>query len=167
MSTDAYTFDRVSERHLRVNDRRHLGRLLAHAFGDEEVRQAAHYGDPPSVRVIARHNGVPVAQAGVFRLRTPRESHITVLGIGDVAVHPAHRGRGLARATVTRALAIAHGQHPQLIVARSEPLKSLLARHGFRPILASALPLDDFDNWMAWTPTGELPHITELDPSDV
>ncbi len=162
-----YRVRAVAEAHLDRHDRRRLGDLLADAFDEEEVRRHAHFGVPPLVRAIARRRGTPVAHAGLWRLHaTP--ARYRVLGVGCAAVHPDHRGQGLARATVELVLDLAGALAPDLIVTRTDLLVSVFARRGFAAVEDRELPaLDPYGNWLAWTETGAIPRIEALDPSDV
>jgi ribosomal protein S18 acetylase RimI-like enzyme len=60
-----------------------------------------------------------------------------VAEVCDVGTHPSHRGRGLARAVVTAAVAAARGDGADLIVVTADAddwPRQLYARLGFEPV---------------------------------
>lgn len=61
----------------------------------------------------------------------------------DLAVHPAHRRRGLARGLLTQGLrallALGHGEAGLWVTATNEPARNLYERLGFRPSMTTAI----------------------------
>ena len=81
--------------------------LLPKLYRPTEERVGCNYG--------IRHRGMLVAIAGVFPLTWQiGEATLRVAGIGGVATHPRHRGKGLMRAVVSHCVAAARAAGYQL-----------------------------------------------------
>jgi hypothetical protein len=80
----------------------------------------------PAFRVVAlAGDGAPVGQASCFWL--PCQPACRLLGLGDVAVAPAHRRRQVARTACTLATAEAWRLHADAILAKTRLLRTVLA----------------------------------------
>ena len=85
----------------------------------------------PRYRVLARCGDDVVGQ--ITGMRLDADTTLTVYGLGDLIVEPAHRGRGLTRPLVGTAAARAFGQGADLVVASVRRLGPALRAVGFRP----------------------------------
>jgi hypothetical protein len=86
----------------------------------------------PAFRVVALDaDGRPVAQASCFWV--PCRPATPLLGLGDVCVERAHRHRGLARTACTLATAEGWRLHASAVLAKTRPLRTVLADLGYVP----------------------------------
>jgi GNAT superfamily N-acetyltransferase len=86
----------------------------------------------PAFRVVALDaDGRPVAQASCFWV--PCRPATPLLGLGDVCVERAHRHRGLARTLCTLATAEGWRLHASAMLAKTRPLRTVLADLGYVP----------------------------------
>ncbi len=148
----------VVEEELSGTERAAIGELLGDAFSTDDAEQDAylraqgHWGDAPIVRVLALRDGI-VGQISLFRMGAG------VMGLGDIAVAPSSRGRGIARALVARALSLCDDD---VVLTRTVLLRELFADHGFEPVRLAQLVPDP--NWLG---RGDLARIGELELHDV
>ena len=108
-----------------------LATLLSSILDDgERYRERAWRTLRPAFRVVALDlEGEPVGQASCFWV--PSRPPSMLLGLGDVAVAPAHRGRHVARTVCTLATHEAWRLHASAVLAKTKPLRSVLASLGF------------------------------------
>jgi GNAT superfamily N-acetyltransferase len=135
--------------------RARLAALLAGIL-DEGPRYAAEGWRTlrPRFRAIALDaGGAPAGQASGFAVAT--EPDIALFGLGDVAVHPRHRRRGIARRLCAAATAQARRAGAGAMLAKTKPLRGVLAELGYEPVTRFAYySLDDgacvrHPDWMA------------------
>lgn len=152
----------IYEEELSSEDRQTLGELIAAAFGDDDPREQAYWGQTqPALRLLAREDRVIVAQQSIFEMQSRPVRR--VFGLGDLVVRTDHRGQGLARDLVERAVDICRARGAEVILTRTVALRSVFARLGFQPAEIEAAKGGD---WMAWS-DGKLPHLTALAPDDI
>jgi GNAT superfamily N-acetyltransferase len=98
----------------------------------ERYRPAAWRTLPPAFRVVALDEaGRPIGQASGFWV--PCRPATPLLGLGDVCVEPGHRRRGVARSVCTLATAEGWRLHASAILAKTRPLRAVLADLGYVP----------------------------------
>ncbi len=122
----------VDEQGLRREDRRAVGELLAAAFDYAGYREDGHRGVVPEFRVLVRgRGGRLLGQRSAFRLENDRG--LVAYGLGDAAVHPPARRRGIGAALVEAGIEEARRRGAQAILTYTEPLAGHYRRRGFRP----------------------------------
>jgi GNAT superfamily N-acetyltransferase len=126
-----YGFLTVAEAGLQRDLRRGLATLLAATLDEgERYVRTAWRTLPPAFRIVALdEGGEPVGQASCFWV--PSRPAARLLGLGDVAVAPDHRRRGLARAVCRLATAEGWRLHAAGILAKTKPLRTVLADLGY------------------------------------
>jgi hypothetical protein len=104
-----------------------LAALLSATLDEgERYRERAWRTLRPAFRVVALGgDGAPVGQASCFWVRC--QPAVALLGLGDVAVAPAHRRRQVARTVCTLATAEAWRVHAAAILAKTKLLRAVLA----------------------------------------
>ena len=119
-----------------VSDYRWTGDLAEVDLGElSELYRIAPLGDKPPEALatvfgnsmftcFAYHNQALVAAGRALA------DGIDCAYIADIAVHPAHQGRGLGSAVVERLLALAEG-HKKIILYANPGTEAFYARHGF------------------------------------
>jgi hypothetical protein len=166
-----YRFMVVDEDGLGSDLRGGLATLLASILDDgERYRQRAWRTLRPAFRVVALDvEGEPVGQASCFWV--PSQPPSMLLGLGDVAVAHEHRRRQVARTVCTLATNEGWRLHASAILAKTKPLRSVLAGLGFVAVTdARFFYLEDgvrkaHPDWMAATRT-ELPARLLLEEGD-
>ena len=154
----AVSYQIVTEEELPAAERAAIGRLLGDAFSADDPEQEAylrahgHWGDPPLRRVLARREAV-VGQLSVFRMGTG------VMGLGDIAVVPEERGRGIATELVAKALGVCGDE---VVLTRTVALREVFAEHGFEPVELPQLVPDPH-----WIGRGDLSRVGRLELIDV
>jgi GNAT superfamily N-acetyltransferase len=87
----------------------------------------------PSFRALALDaGGRPAGQVSAFEVVT--EPDVGLYGLGDLAVHPRHRGHGLARRLCAAAVAEARGRGAGVLLAKTQPMRKVLAELGFAAV---------------------------------
>jgi GNAT superfamily N-acetyltransferase len=166
-----YSFLIACEDGIEPDLRAGLATLLAATLDDGEryVRRAWRTLRP-SYRVVALGpGGEPIGQASCFWV--PCRPASRLLGLGDVAVAPDHRGQGVARISVGLAVHEGWRHHATAMLAKTKPLRGVLSDLGF-----AAVPdgrffyLEDGErvshpDWMAAV-RGVLPASLQLDEGD-
>jgi GNAT superfamily N-acetyltransferase len=152
----------VDEQEISPSLRSRLGSLIADAFGAEDPRRTAYWGETrPVARVLARQDDRVVGQQSVFWIESrPRRR---VFGLGDIAVESDWRGQGIARQLVRAAVDLCRARNAQVILTRTTLLRSTFAALGFTAV---EIPAAAGGDWMAWS-QAPLPHFASLDPDDV
>jgi GNAT superfamily N-acetyltransferase len=124
----------------------------------------------PAFRVIGLDDeGEPVGQASCFWVACRPPSPL--LGLGDVAVAPDHRRRGVARTACALATQEGWRLHASAILAKTKPLRGVLGDLGFEPVTNGRFfYLEDGErtmhpDWMAAVRV-ELPPELELEEGD-
>jgi len=104
-----------------------LATLLSATLDEgERYRERAWRTLRPAFRVVAlAGDGAPVGQASCFWV--PCQPACRLLGLGDVAVAPAHRRRQVARTVCALATAEAWRLHAGAILAKTTLLRTVLA----------------------------------------
>jgi predicted N-acetyltransferase YhbS len=165
-----YSFMVVAEDGLGSELRAGLAALLS-ANLDEgaRYRERAWRTLRPAFRVVALARSEPVGQGSCFWV--PCRPPLRLLGLGDVAVAPAHRRRHVARTVCTLAAREGWRLHASAILAKTEPLRGVLADLGFVAATdgrffwcEDGVPTVH-PNWMAAV-RGELPAAVRLDEGD-
>ena len=149
-----------------------LATLLAATLDDgERYLRRAWRTLRPTFRVIALHEdeGEPVGQASCFWV--PCRPATPLLGLGDVAVAPDHRRRGVARTLCALATEEGWRLHASAMLAKTKPLRAVLGDLGFEPVTNGRFfYLEDgartaHPDWMAAIRI-ELPPELELEEGD-
>jgi GNAT superfamily N-acetyltransferase len=122
-----YRYMTVSEDGLGTDLLGGLAELLSATLDEgERYRERAWRTLRPAYRVVAlAGDGAAVGQASGFWV--PCEPTFALLGLGDVAVAPAHRRRQVARTLCTLATAEAWRLHAGAILAKTTLLRTVLA----------------------------------------
>jgi GNAT superfamily N-acetyltransferase len=106
--------------------------LLSATLDDgERYRPDAWRTLRPAFRVVALDEGRPVGHASCFWV--PCRPAVRLLGLGDVCVEPGHRRRGVARTACTLATAEGWRLHAGAMLAKTRPLRTVLADLGYVP----------------------------------
>jgi GNAT superfamily N-acetyltransferase len=126
----AYSYLTVEEDGLGRALRRGLAELLAATLDDGDAyRERAWRTLRPAYRVVALAAGEPVGQASCFWV--PCRPPARLLGLGDVAVAPAHRRRQVARTLCTIATQEGWRLHASAVLAKTVPLRTVLGELGY------------------------------------
>jgi GNAT superfamily N-acetyltransferase len=166
-----YRFMVVDEAGVGPALRRGLVALLSANLDDgERYRPRAWRTLRPAFRVVAMDAaGRPIGQGSGFWV--PCRPAAALLGLGDVAVAPEHRGRQVARTLCTIATHEGWRLHAAAILAKTKPLRTVLRDLGYVPaaegrfyFLESGARTTHPD-WMAATRI-ELPTPLQLDEGD-
>lgn len=83
----------------------------------------------PSFRVIALAGGELVAQVSAFAVTSRPD--VRVYGLGDLAVDPCHRGRGIARRLCVEVADEAGRRGAGVVLAKTRPMRKVLSELGF------------------------------------
>jgi hypothetical protein len=110
-----------------------LAALLSENLDEgERYRERAWRTLRPAFRVVALgRNGAPAGQASCSWV--PCRPAVALLGLGDVAVAPAHRRRQVGRTLCTLATAEAWRLHADAILAKTKLLRTVLGGLQFTP----------------------------------
>ncbi|MEA2256875.1 MAG: hypothetical protein QOG35_2920 [Solirubrobacteraceae bacterium] len=129
-----YRFLVVGESCLHPGMRARLATLLAGILDDgPSYLDAAWRTLPPAFRVVAlAPEAAVVGQASCFWV--PCVPAAPVLGLGDVAVDPAHRRRQVARTLCRMATHEGRRRGARAVVAKTKPLRSVLGDLGYAAI---------------------------------
>ena len=166
-----YRYLVVAEDGLGLELRHGLAMLLAATLDDGEVyRRRAWRTLRPTFRVIAlQADGEPVGQASCFSV--PTRPPIRLVGLGDVAVAPEHRGRQVARTLCGLAVQEAWRLHASAILLKTKPLRGVFRGLGFAEATDGRFFYREngtptvHPDWMAAV-SGELPPTVELEEGD-
>jgi GNAT superfamily N-acetyltransferase len=145
--------------------------LLSATLDDgERYRPDAWRTLRPAFRVVAlEEGGRPVGQASCFWV--PCRPAARLLGLGDVCVAPEHRRRGVARTVCTLATAEGWRLHASAMLAKTRPLRTVLADLGYVPaadgrfVHLQAGVRTVHPDWMAAIRT-PLPDVLRLEEGD-
>jgi GNAT superfamily N-acetyltransferase len=166
-----YRFVVVAETCLAVALRRRIAALLSLTLDDGDLyRERAWRTLAPAFRVVALGaDGDVVGQGSCFAV--PCTPAVALVGLGDVAVDPDHRRRGIARTLCRMATQEAWRRGARAALAKTVPLRSVLSDLGY-------VAVEDFrfyyeldgacvrhPNWMAAV-RGDLPHRVRLAEGD-
>jgi predicted N-acetyltransferase YhbS len=108
----------------------------------------------PAFRTLARVDGEVVGQQSAFRIDTDPSSRL--FGLGDVAVHPDHRGRGIARSLIRLAVEQARERGAEVILTDTVAVATTFQALGFRPVPRFSLYYERdgscrwHPRWLAW-----------------
>lgn len=118
----------IPEFELCAQDERQIAQVIRQSF-PTDYSGRSYYQQRPHVRVVKREQ-VIVAQISVF-YRSIRlgGALVPIIGIGDVACLPDHRGQGIGSALMERALEL--GAHSQAEFALLFGKRTLYDRAGF------------------------------------
>lgn len=167
----AYRVGLVDEASIDPPLRDALAALLA-AILDEgpRYRGRAWRTIAPVYRALAFDaGGRPVGQASGFAVAS--EPDVAVFGLGDVAVDPAHRRRGLARELCRVATSEARRRRAGVLLAKTRPLRSVLGGLGYVAVSEFTFYYEDgaaclrHPDWMAAIETA-LPRPVRLAEGD-
>jgi len=126
----AYAYLTVEEAGLGDRLRQGLAALLAATLDDGDAyRERAWRTLRPAYRVVALTAGEPIGQASCFWV--PCRPPTRLLGLGDVAVAPAHRRRQVARTLCTIATQEGWRLHASAVLAKTIPLRKVLRELGY------------------------------------
>lgn len=166
-----YRYLVVDEDGLEADLRRGLAVLLAACLDDgERYRRRGWRTLRPSFRVVAlQADGEPIGQISAFFV--PTRPSIRLVGLGDAAVAPDHRLRGVGRTVCGLAVQEAWRLHASAILLKTTPMRKVFADLGFAA--AADGPFFHFENgrrathpdWMAAFAT-DLPPSIELEEGD-
>jgi GNAT superfamily N-acetyltransferase len=142
-----------------------LGELLADILDDgPRYRGEAWRTLRPCFRAVALDDARrPVGQGSGFAVGTCPD--VRLFGLGDVAVHPRHRRRGVARALCAAVTAEARRQGAGVVLAKTKPLRGVLGELGYEPVTGFAYYYEHagacvrHPDWMA--------HVTRPHPTPV
>jgi GNAT superfamily N-acetyltransferase len=125
-----YAYLTVEESGLGRALRRSLAELLVATLDDGEAyREQAWRTLRPAYRVVALDSAEAVGQASCFWV--PCRPPTRLLGLGDVAVTPAHRRRDVARTLCTIATQEGWRLHASAVLAKTIPLRKVLGELGY------------------------------------
>jgi GNAT superfamily N-acetyltransferase len=165
-----YRYLVVDEDGLEADLRQGLAVLLGATLDDgARYRRRAWRTLRPSFRVVALQADEPVGQISAFFV--PTRPSIRLVGLGDAAVAPEHRLRGIGRTVCDLAVREAWRLHANAILLKTKPMRGVFADLGFAA--ATDGPFFYFENgertthpdWMAAFAT-ELPPDVELEEGD-
>jgi hypothetical protein len=126
----AYAYLTVEETGLGSGLRHGIAELLAATLDDGDAyRERAWRTLRPAFRVVALAAGEPIGQASCFWV--PCRPPTRLLGLGDVAVAPAHRRRQVARTLCTIATQEGWRLHASAVLAKTLPLRKVLGELGY------------------------------------
>jgi GNAT superfamily N-acetyltransferase len=144
----------VDERRLGAPLLAEIGALLAGILDDGPSYRAAGWRTlRPGFRGLALDAGRPVGQVSGFAVAT--QPDIGLWGLGDLAVHPSRRGRGVARQLCAAAVAEARDRGAGVLLAKTRPMRKVLAELGFVAVERFAYYYEEGDacvrhpDWMA------------------
>ena len=148
-------FALVDERDLDADLRSRVGRLLAATLDDGPVYLgSASRTLVPFVRVLAfAEDDAIVGHAACFRV--PCQPPIAVRGLGDVSVHAAHRGRGIARRLCEIATTACWDDGALAIVTKTKPLRRVASDLAYAAVRDFSIYVEDrrscwrHPDWMA------------------
>jgi hypothetical protein len=127
-----YRFMVVDEAGVGAALRTGLVALLSTTLDDgERYRPDAWRTLRPAFRVVALDDDHPVGQGSCFWV--PCRPPTPLLGLGDVCVEPEHRRRRVARTVCTLATAEGWRLHASAMLAKTRPLRGVLADLGYVP----------------------------------
>ena len=124
----------IAEALLEESDRESIATLLAGAFGrhKDSYRTRGWRTIPPTFRVIARADAQIVGQLSVFDIATDPQRRL--FGLGDVAVTPDRRRRGVARSLVEHAVEECWRRGADVVLTDTGVLRQVFIALGFAPI---------------------------------
>jgi GNAT superfamily N-acetyltransferase len=161
-----YRFDVLAEERLDRDLRRRIATLLEATLDDGTAYAGRAWRTlAPFERVVAMAGGEVVGNASLFRV--PCRPAGKVAGLGDVAVDPRHRRRGIARRLCGLGTAACWRDGSDAVIAKTKPLRGVLADLGFVAVDDLSFYYRDGDrrerdpDWMAVT-AGRLPPAVEL-----
>jgi GNAT superfamily N-acetyltransferase len=152
----SYRVEVIDEHAMASRMRLSLAHLLEHNLDDgTEYRNRAWRTVEPIFRVVATHAATedPAGQISGLSLRTVPEWNL--FGLGDLAVWESHRRRGLGRLLCRRATEECWARGAKAILAKTKPMRSVLAELGYRPVTDFSYFYEDGDlavrhlDWMA------------------
>jgi GNAT superfamily N-acetyltransferase len=129
-----YTTLVIDEASIAPSVRSRIGVLLASIL-DDGVRYRAEGWRTlrPRFRALAYSEaGGLVAQASGFAV--PSSPDVRLYGLGDVAVDPGHRRRGIARRLCAAVTEEASRRDAGVVLAKTQPLRTVLADLGYLPV---------------------------------
>jgi GNAT superfamily N-acetyltransferase len=110
--------------------RARVGELLAGILDDgPRYRGEGWRTLRPCFRVVALDDGAPVGQVSGFAVEARPE--VRLIGLGDLAVDPGHRMRGLARRLCAAATTEARRRGAGVMLAKTRPMRKVLGELGF------------------------------------
>jgi GNAT superfamily N-acetyltransferase len=125
-----YRYLVVDEDGLEDGLRRSLAVLLAAILDDpERYRRRAWRTLRPTFRVVALQAGEAIGQISAFLV--PTRPSIRLIGLGDAAVEPDHRGRGVGRTLCSLATQEAWRLHAGAILLKTKPMRTVFFDLGF------------------------------------
>jgi predicted N-acetyltransferase YhbS len=151
--------------------RRDIAALLAATLDEgERYRATAWRTLRPAFRVVAlTPGGEAIGQASCFWV--PCQPPVRLLGLGDVAVAPAHRRRQVARTVCAIATSEGWRLHASAMLAKTTPLRTVLADLGYVPATDGRFYWSENGTrhvhplWMAAV-RAELPTAVQLEEGD-
>jgi GNAT superfamily N-acetyltransferase len=148
-TVETYRYLVVAEDGLGSDLRRGLAVLLSAILDDgERYRRRAWRTLRPTFRVVAvQADGEPIGQASCFWV--PTRPPIRLAGLGDAAVAPDHRGRGVARTLCELAVHEAWRLHAAATLLKTKPLRTVFTDLGF--VDATGGPFFYMENGVATT----------------
>ena len=123
--------DRIEEMRLSATDEAEIAGLLARCFDTDFAGRTA-FRQRHHVRLVARDPDIVGHVALTFRDIRQGSRLISVVGLAEVATDPAHRGRGIASALLTAAIAESRQSPARFILLFGDA--PLCEGAGFRPV---------------------------------
>ena len=120
----------IPEWALTPQDEAEIAGLLARCF-DTDFGGRSFFQTRQHLRLVHRAPGIVAHMAIQFRAMRLGSRLITVAGLGDVATDPSQRGKGLAGALLTQAIAVAKASPAEFFLLFGD--RPLYAGAGFRP----------------------------------
>jgi GNAT superfamily N-acetyltransferase len=166
-----YRYLVVDEDGLEPDLRHGLAVLLAASLDEgERYLRRAWRTLRPSFRVVAlQADGEPIGQISAFWV--PTRPQMRLVGLGDAAVAPHHRGRGVGRTLCTLVTQESWRLHASAILLKTKPMRKVFTELGFAA--ATEGPFFYFEkgkrtthpDWMAAF-VADLPPSVELEEGD-
>ncbi len=126
--------EQISELSLTADDDRQIGVLLEKAFGGKSgsgFGGRSYYKQRHHLRILVRDQEKVLGHiALLFRVIRVDKTFVPVVGLAEVATHPAHAGQGIASALLKRAIAHSQDSLANFIVLFGD--HPIYAKHGFQ-----------------------------------
>jgi GNAT superfamily N-acetyltransferase len=161
----------IDEAAIAPETRSRIGVLLASTLDDGPRYRAEGWRTlRPDFRALAACDaGDVVGHASGFVV--PSRPDVRLYGLGDVAVEPRHRRRGIARRLCAAVTDEARRRDAGVLLAKTQPLRAVLADLGFQPVTRFDYyhehdgTCSRHPDWMAlvWCPHGTPVRLAEGD----
>ncbi|MEY1557295.1 GNAT family N-acetyltransferase [Yoonia sp. R2331] len=156
--------ERIDEIHLTPEDEARIHTLLVRAFeepfGNRSFHQQRHH-----VRLIVRDGDAIIGHMSLcYRSIRMGEDLLPIMGLAEVATDPDHRGKGIASALMTDAIAEARGsQAVHFLLFGGQPL---YAGRGFRSVPNTVKHTALYDAWTGDVQVDDRGHLMVMELRD-